>query len=79
MDLNLKMAPRPAAGNPTLKKKIAGGAMAKHTTPKVKPVSVIAVEARYLKQTPPKPNGTKAVPNADIEFGSHSVISYSIH
>lgn len=64
------MAPRPAkkpaAGNPTPKKEKTGGAKSKQATPKAEPVPAVTVEAEDPKQSPPKPNGTKAVPDADI-------------
>jgi len=68
--LKLKMAPRlakkPAAANPTPKKEKAGGAKAKQTTPKTEPAPAVAVEVEEPKQSPAKPNGTEAVPDADI-------------
>lgn len=67
---NLKMAPRPAkkaaAANPTTKKEKAGGAKSKQTTPKADSVPAVTVEAEEPKQSPAKPNGAEAAPDADI-------------
>jgi hypothetical protein len=59
-------AKKPAAANPTPKKEKAGGAKAKQTTPKTEPLPSINVEAKEPKQSSANPNGTKAVPDADI-------------
>lgn len=68
------MAPRPAkkpaAANPTPKKEKAGGAKAKQATPKAEPAPAVTVEVEVEveepKESPAKPNGTKAENDADI-------------
>lgn len=72
------MAPRPAkkaaAANPSPKKEKAGGAKSKQTTPKVDSVPAVTVEAEALKQSPTKPNGAEAAPEADIASAKSNVL-----